>query len=133
MEFHQGRAPALLLWPPHMSGEGQARYLYTMHKSLGLSAPKSLYLDKSLSTSFKYSNVFARARLDRPQIFAPAHRLGLLQPRSPLRAMQCQGDVKELLWRNFPTSAPNQGEKRFIRHSPAMLWLSKVVPRGDKI
>lgn len=58
---------------PHVSCEGQARYLYTMHKSLGLSAPKSLYLDKSLSTSLKNFNVFARARLDPPQIFVPAH------------------------------------------------------------
>lgn len=63
---------------PHMSCEGQPRYLYTMHESLGLSAPKSLYLDKSLSTSLKNLNVFARARLDPPQIFAPACRLGLL-------------------------------------------------------
>lgn len=57
---------------------------------------------------------------------------------SSLPAMQCQGDVREmhspvLPCRNFPASAPKQGEKMFFRRSPAVLWLSKVVPRGDKI
>lgn len=38
----------------------------------------SLYLDNSLSAILKYLNVFARAKLDPPQIFASAHKLGLL-------------------------------------------------------
>lgn len=42
MEMRQGRVPTSLLLPPHVRCEGRAMYLYTMHKSLALSALKSL-------------------------------------------------------------------------------------------